>query len=107
MPKITFINPDGSEVGVEVANGENAMRAAAANGLDGIVGDCGGALNCATCHVFVSKEFWDKLPDIDPLEDQMLDFTAATRRSNSRLSCQIIMSEELDGLILTIADPQL
>jgi ferredoxin, 2Fe-2S len=107
MPKVTFINPDESRIELDVPVGQSLMRAATAHGIDGIVGDCGGGLTCATCHVLVQENFLPSTPPITPNEDQMLDFTAMGRHDNSRLSCQIVMTEELDGLVVRIADPQL
>jgi ferredoxin, 2Fe-2S len=107
MPKVTFINPDESRIELDVPVGQSLMRAATAHGIDGIVGDCGGGLTCATCHVLVQENFLPNTPPITPNEDQMLDFTAMGRHDNSRLSCQIVMTEELDGLVVRIADPQL
>lgn len=106
MPKVTFINPDDSRVELDVPAGTSLMRAATVHGLDGIVGDCGGGMTCATCHVFVEEAFLDAVPPVSPTEDQMLDFTAAGRKPNSRLSCQLVMSDALDGLTVRIADPQ-
>lgn len=108
MPKAIFINPDDSRTEVEVPVGQSLMRAATAAGIDGIVGDCGGGLTCATCHVLVVDEgFLAQSGDISPNEDQMLEFTAMGRQVNSRLSCQIVMNEALDGVVVRIADPQL
>lgn len=107
MPKVTFINPDGSTVELDVPVGQSLMRAATAHGIDGIVGDCGGGLTCATCHVLVEEKFLPETPEITPNEDQMLDFTAMERQPNSRLSCQLVMTEALDGMVVRIADPQI
>ena len=107
MPKAIFINPDETVVEVEVPIGTSLMRAAASNGITGIVGDCGGGLTCATCHVVVEDGFLEKAPPVSSNEDQMLDFTAMGRQPNSRLSCQLVMTEELDGIVVRVADPQL
>jgi ferredoxin, 2Fe-2S len=107
MPKVTFINPDETRVELEIPVGTSLMRAATAHGLSGIVGDCGGGLTCATCHVVVDEEFLPNLPPMAANEDQMLDFTAMGRQPNSRLSCQLVMTEALDGLVVRVADPQL
>jgi 2Fe-2S ferredoxin len=107
MPKATFINPDESSIELEVPLGQSLMRAATAAGIEGIVGDCGGGLTCATCHVLVEERFLPCADAVTPNEDQMLDFTAMGRQSNSRLSCQLVMSEALDGIVVRIADPQL
>lgn len=107
MTQAIFICPDGQHRAVDVAVGTNLMRAACDHGIEAIVGDCGGAMSCATCHVFVEDSFADRLPAMEPNEDQILDFTAAGRKPNSRLACQIVMNPELDGIVVRIADPQL
>lgn len=107
MPQVTFINPDESTVELDIPVGQSLMRAATAHGIEGIVGDCGGGLTCATCHVTVQEEFLPAMPTVTPNEDQMLDFTAMPRCGNSRLSCQIVVTDAMDGLIVRIADPQL
>jgi 2Fe-2S ferredoxin len=103
----TFINSQGQEFTVEVEAGTSLMRAATTNGIAGIVADCGGTAACATCHVFVDEAYLDRLAPPSPNEEQMLDCTAADRQPNSRLSCQLIMNEALDGIRVTIADPQI
>lgn len=107
MPKVTYIAPDDSEFVVDVPLGSSLMQAAASNSIEGIVGDCGGAMSCATCHVLVEPEFLPLLDPVSESEDQMLDYTAAGRQGNSRLSCQIVMSDALDGLVVRMADPQI
>lgn len=107
MPKATFINPDGSHLEVDAPVGESLMRTGTANGIDSILGDCGGGLACATCHVFVSPQFLSMLPQMTEGEHEMLDYAAAERREGSRLSCQIIMQEDLDGIVVEVADPQI
>ena len=106
MPKATFINPDGSQIDIDVPAGESLMRAGIANGIDSILGDCGGGLACATCHVFVAPPFLSKLPAMSEGEREMLDYAAAGRREGSRLSCQIVMSGDLAGIVVEVADPQ-
>jgi len=107
MPIAIFIAPDGTRCEVEVPVGTSLMHAASSNGIDGIVGDCGGVMSCATCHVFVEPEFLGLLEEPSASETQMLDYTAAPRQPESRLSCQLLMSEALAGLTVRIADPQL
>ena len=107
MPKVTFINPDETRIELDIPVGTSLMRAAVAHGIAGIVGDCGGGLTCATCHVLVDEEFLPRTPPMTPNEDQMLDFTAMGRQPNSRLSCQLVMQDDLAGLTVRIADPQL
>lgn len=106
MPKVRYISPDGSETELEVATGTNLMQAAVSNGIYAIVGDCGGSASCATCHVYVDGEFLPRIPAPTSRESEMLECTAAERKENSRLSCQIMMTEELAGIVLRIPDQQ-
>ena len=106
MPKAIYIEHDGRRTEAEVALGTSLMRGAGDNGVDGIVGDCGGVMSCATCHVFVEPQFLELLPVVSETAAQMLDFTAAPRAENSRLSCQIVMTEQLDGVTVQVAYPQ-
>jgi 2Fe-2S ferredoxin len=107
MPRVIYIHPSGVRDEVEVAIGQSLMLAATANDLNGIVGDCGGVMSCATCHVIVDDAFTALLPPPVDTEHQMLDYTAAPREAGSRLSCQIVMTDALDGIAVRIADPQL
>ena len=102
MPKIVYIEPEGDRVEVEVEEGYSVMEGAIMNGVEGIEAECGGACSCATCHCYVKEEWWDKLPEIDVIEDSMLE-AATERRENSRLTCQIPVTDELDGLTLEVA----
>lgn len=106
MPRITFRQPDGTEVEIEAVIGDSVMETAVDNDVPGIVAECGGACSCATCHVYVDAAWYDKLPPPEPQEDGMLD-CAYERRETSRLSCQIEVGEELDGLIVTVPEEQL
>jgi 2Fe-2S ferredoxin len=106
MPRVIYTHSTGESKEVEVPLGQNLMLAAAAHGIDGIVGDCGGAMSCATCHVIVDETFADLLPPPDDTESQLLDFTAAPREATSRLCCQILMNSSLDGIVVRVADPQ-
>ncbi len=83
------------------------MRAALRHNVDGILADCGGSLTCSTCHVYVLDDWLGLLPGPEPIELEMLDYTAAERRPGSRLSCQIRMREEIDGIRLQVPDCQL
>lgn len=106
MPKVTCIAADGTETELEIAAGTSVMEAAVMANVDGILGECGGALNCATCHVYVdAPEAWP-LPEMSPVENEMLEATACERRPESRLSCQIVMSDALDGLVLRLPEAQ-
>lgn len=99
MPDISFIQPDGSEQGFEAPEGISAMQAATNYGVTGIVGECGGQAICATCHVYVDEAWTEKTGHAEPMEEDMLDF-AFDVRPNSRLSCQIRVRDELDGLVV-------
>lgn len=105
MPKITFIDNVGTARDVEAKSGTSIMEAAVQNMIPGIDADCGGACACATCHVYVDAEFIPKLKDKDDMEDSMLDF-AENVQDNSRLSCQILMSDDLDGIKVTTPESQ-
>ncbi|MDQ2093483.1 2Fe-2S iron-sulfur cluster-binding protein [Rhodalgimonas zhirmunskyi] len=100
--KVTWILPDGSEKSASVENGMNMMQAAVAHDVPGIVGECGGTLSCATCHVYVADDWQGKTGVADEFEDAMLDVAEAERREGSRLSCQIEASDALDGLVLIV-----
>ncbi len=106
MANITWITEDGSEISVDVKDGLNLMEAATANNVPHIEGECGGCLSCATCHVFVDEAWLAKTGEVDDIEDTMLEMTDVEREPNSRLSCQIIASPELDGLILRVPEPE-
>lgn len=105
MPKINFVDSDGTNREVETKNGTSVMEAAVQNMIPGIDADCGGACACATCHVYVSNDWMDKLKAKDDMEDSMLDF-AEDVQDNSRLSCQILMNDELDGITVTTPESQ-
>ena len=102
MTMITWILPDGKEIAADVADGTNLMNAAAMANVPGIIGECGGCLSCATCHVYVDEAWVEKTGSPDGTEDAMLDATDAPRRETSRLSCQIVSSPMLDGLVLHV-----
>jgi 2Fe-2S ferredoxin len=105
MPKINFVDSDGTNREVETKNGTSVMEAAVQNMIPGIDADCGGACACATCHVYVSNDWMDKLKAKDDMEDSMLDF-AEDVQENSRLSCQILMNDQLDGITVTTPENQ-
>jgi len=106
MTTITFVHPDGREQRIPVGSGESAMQAATRHDIGGILAECGGNAMCATCHVYVDDAWSSRLPAMADDEDALLDGTAAERRSNSRLSCQIRPSADLDGLILRLPERQ-
>ncbi len=105
MTKITFIDHEGTKREVEAKPGQTIMEAAVANMIPGIDADCGGACACATCHVYVDENWLGKLKEKDEMEDSMLDF-AEDVRDNSRLSCQIEVTDELDGIVVTTPETQ-
>ena len=105
MINIVYIEHDGTERVIEAKPGASVMLAAVTNGVPGIDADCAGACSCATCHVFVHEEWLDKLPKKEDGEEDMLDM-AFEPKKNSRLSCQLIVSDELDGLTVNIPSKQ-
>lgn len=106
MGSFTFIAHDGTTRSLTVSDGTSLMHTAVTNGVTGIVAECGGSQMCATCHVYVAPEWLDKLPPMQAPEDAMLDSAACERKASSRLSCQILMSPELDGLIAHLPERQ-
>ncbi|MER6564037.1 2Fe-2S iron-sulfur cluster-binding protein [Streptomyces sp. NPDC001027] len=105
MPTITYLVSEVS-VAVDAAVGASVMQAALANNVDGIVAECGGNAMCATCHVYVEQGPVDSLPPVSVAEEGMLDCTVAPRAKNSRLSCQLPVTDALDGLVVRVADEQ-
>lgn len=96
MPKVFYVLPDGSERVLEGEVGDSVMMTAVRNGVAGIIGQCGGTLSCATCHVFLDEAELELYPDMDEMEDEMLDCAAEEREPNSRLSCQLELREGVD-----------
>ncbi|CAL4866059.1 Ferredoxin-6 [Asticcacaulis sp. MM231] len=105
MAKITYIEHDGKEHVIEVKPGQSVMEGAVKNNIPGIDADCGGACACATCHVYVDDAWADKTGKASVMEESMLDF-ANDLQPTSRLSCQIIVSDALDGLIVRMPENQ-
>jgi 2Fe-2S ferredoxin len=103
MASITFITRAGESHSIDAATGLTLMEVAVDNGISDIVAECGGACACATCHIYVDPDWISKLPAMDGMEDAMLD-AALDRQAGSRLSCQIEVTEALDGLTVTAAD---
>ena len=106
MPKITFVEHDGTEHAVEVDTGGSVMQAAIDNLVPGIDADCGGECACATCHVMVTDEWTEAVGRPGEREDEMLDLTPE-RETTSRLSCQIPVTDELDGLVVRMPEFQM
>jgi 2Fe-2S ferredoxin len=107
VPTVNFVNPDGAREPVQGSVGTTIMQTAVARGVDGIVAECGGNLMCATCHVYVDKEWLDQLPETAVDEDEMLDETACPREPNSRLSCQLVLDDKLDGIVVALPECQI
>jgi 2Fe-2S ferredoxin len=105
MPKVTYIEHGGARHEIEVPVGDSVMRGAVYNGVPGIDADCGGECACATCHVFVDPAWLARTGEQGEMERSMLSFGANTRE-NSRLSCQIRVTEALDGLVVNLPDGQ-
>ena len=105
MAKITFVDHRGESRTIEVENGATVMEAAIRNAVPGIEAECGGACACATCHVYIDEAWREKVGEPSPMEEDMLDFAFEVRPS-SRLSCQIKVSEDLDGLVVTTPSRQ-
>jgi len=105
MAKITYIDFKGTERVIDVANGLSVMEGAIKHNVPGVDADCGGACACATCHVYVDEAWLDKVGERSAMEESMLDF-AENVESNSRLSCQIKVSDDLDGLIVRTPESQ-
>jgi 2Fe-2S ferredoxin len=107
MAKITFIEHDGNEHIVDVPAGLTVMEAARDNGVPGIDGDCGGACACSTCHVYIDPAWVERLPAKDAMEEDMLDFALNPDPVTSRLTCQIRVTDDLDGLRVKMPERQI
>ena len=105
MPKITYLDGQGNSKTIEVDNGLTVMEGAIQHGVPGIDADCGGSMACATCHVYVEEKWLNKIPKPEDGEVDMIDM-AFEPKKNSRLSCQITVSDELDGLTVTTPEKQ-
>ncbi len=105
MPKITYKDFQGNSKTIEVENGLTVMEGAIQNNIPGIDADCGGSMACATCHVYVEEKWLNKIKKAEEAEEDMIDM-AFEPKKNSRLSCQLIISEELDGLTVTTPSKQ-
>lgn len=106
MPHIRFETPDGAVHDVSVAPNTTIKQAALDHLVPGILGECGGNLACGTCHGYVAEQFLDRLPPITGDEEFMLDGVAAPRTAASRLTCQLVMTGELDGIIIRLPETQ-
>jgi ferredoxin, 2Fe-2S len=107
MAKITYIEFNGTPHEVEVPNGLTVMEGARDNGIPGIEADCGGACACSTCHVYVDPAWVDRLPPREAMEEDMLDFAWEPDPERSRLTCQIRVTDEIDGLVVRMPEKQI
>lgn len=107
MAKITYIEHSGTEHVVDVAPGLTVMEGARDNNVPGIEADCGGACACSTCHVYVDEAWVEKLPAMDPMEEDMLDFAFEPKPNQSRLTCQLKVTDALDGLVVRLPERQI
>lgn len=106
MSNVTYIEHNGTKHQVDVPDGNSVMQGAFDNMIEGIVGECGGGLACATCHCYVEDAWIDKVGPASEMEQQMLEFSASETKPSSRLSCQISVSEALDGLVVHLPEAQ-
>ncbi len=106
MPKVIYVSHTGDTREVEVPVGMTVMNAALKNGIDGIIAECGGVCMCSTCHVYVDEKFFSKLPPAQDTEEAVLEISAEERKPTSRLSCQIKVTDDLDGLIVRLPEKQ-
>jgi 2Fe-2S ferredoxin len=106
MPTVTYIEHDGTQHAIDVPVDESVMEGAINNGVEGIIGECGGGLACATCHCYVDEAWLDKIDAPSEAERDMLEAASSERRPNSRLSCQINVTDDLDGLVVRLPETQ-
>jgi 2Fe-2S ferredoxin len=106
MPKVIYVSHRGESREVDVPTGMTVMNAALKNGIDGIIAECGGVCMCSTCHVYVDEKFFSKLPPAQDTEEAVLEISAEERKPTSRLSCQIKVTDALDGLIVRLPEKQ-
>lgn len=106
MTKVVYVDADGQEHAIDATVGESVMAAAVKNGVPGIVGECGGNASCATCHVWVREEFASLVGTPGEMEEDLLDLGVSDRRPTSRLSCQIPVTADLDGLTVDVPPDQ-
>jgi 2Fe-2S ferredoxin len=106
LPKIIYVDTAGVERAIDATTGDSVMATAVKHGVPGIIGECGGNASCATCHVWVREEFVSLVGGPNDMEDDLLDLGVSERRSSSRLSCQIPVTEDLDGLTVDVPPEQ-
>lgn len=105
MPKINFIDANGEHHSIEVFSGSNIMEAAVDNAIEGILGDCGGSLSCATCHCYLDDQGVKVAPSLSDAEEDMLE-SVLERNDKSRLGCQVTVTDEMEGMTVTIPESQ-
>lgn len=106
MTKITFVEADGSDTLVDAVNGDSLMSAAVNNGVEGISAECGGGCACATCHCFIDEAWLAAVGVAVDIEQEMLGFAASPQRQTSRLACQVIVTEAMDGMVVRLPETQ-
>ncbi|MFI4947353.1 MAG: 2Fe-2S iron-sulfur cluster-binding protein [Alphaproteobacteria bacterium] len=106
MPRVTYISQDEKATTLDIDIGTSVMQAAVLHGVDGIVAECGGSCMCATCHVYVREDMLALCPPMEADEDAMLEGTASPRLPNSRLSCQLVATAQMDGLVVRLPETQ-
>jgi ferredoxin, 2Fe-2S len=106
VPKVVFVAVDGTETGVDARVGDSLMETAVRHGVTGVVAECGGNCSCATCHVWVRDDFLPLVGTPGDMEEDLLDMATSDRREGSRLSCQVRITEELDGLTVEVPPEQ-
>lgn len=107
MPHITYMQPDGNGIEIDLEAGKSVMQGALENAIKGIVAECGGELACATCHCYVDDEWIDEVGPAGEIEEQMLDCAASGKKPGSRLSCQIVANDNLNGLVVHLPPSQI
>ena len=106
MPKITYIEHTGESHTVDVPVGNSVMEGGRNAGIPGIVAECGGACACSTCHVYVDPDWFDRVPAKESMEEDMLEFAPGMDADRSRLSCQIRVTADLEGLVVRVPEEQ-
>ncbi|MDV4166862.1 2Fe-2S iron-sulfur cluster-binding protein [Rhodovulum sp. FJ3] len=107
MAKITYVEHNGTEHTVDVASGLTVMEGARDNNIPGIDADCGGACACSTCHAYIAPDWVEKLPAMEAMEEDMLDFAYQPDPARSRLTCQLKVTDEMDGLVVNLPEKQI
>ncbi|HET9628398.1 MAG TPA: 2Fe-2S iron-sulfur cluster-binding protein [Novosphingobium sp.] len=104
--KLTFVSPEGDHTEIAGPAGHTVMKVASDNGIEGIAAECGGSMSCGTCHVYLDAAAFERIEAPNEAERDMLDLVASARQPTSRLSCQVVLGEALDGAVVTIPEQQ-